>query len=142
MQGHHWAPEDGTCRPLHVEGFTEDAGPDPLTEFRGPTLLIWWSPQCVSCTLSATFFDRLQQAAAAAGYDVRRVQVTGDRVRRYPHVRSVPRYDIVLPRRATESFPSVHQDVYGEETQTHSVSNADRDRLREWFPQLRDQAEG
>ena len=126
------AATTATAPTVTNEGFAP--APGVMDAITGPTLVIWWSFTCVSCLINRGFFDRLEAAAHKQGYDVRRMLATEETLPHYPHVRTLPRYDVLTLKDGATS-------PYGNGIALQSIPNNDRRPLSLLFPTLSDDAQ-
>lgn len=92
------------------------------------TLVIWYTPGCPACKKNESIFQYLQQNPGM--FDVHRVEITRELQQKFPHVTTVPLYDIVVPRQGVSS-------AYGPETALETIANndlSDDEGLGRFFP--------
>ena len=118
----HWRPTGATCGDAATEGFelgVDDALRAPPSITR-KSLIIWVKRGCMACQINKPFFALLESKAKIQVY---RVQASEELRSRFPHVTTLPMYDIVEPA------PSEHSP-YGPGTRlVESIRNDQRDRL-------------
>lgn len=105
------------------EGFQDI--PQPITQ---PTVIIWWSPHCAACRHNEQRFRTIE--GHPNGFRVVRVKATREVLQRYPHVTSLPSFDLVWP----ETTPGA-TSVFGPATRLQTVRNFEaQDVLSQYFP--------
>jgi hypothetical protein len=136
MEGTYWHPgtagvnrQLGVCtqHPISAQAMLSEPYSDGApVAINGPTLIIWSRRGCSACMANEGLFRRLR--TYSAGYHVFQVEATPDMVRRYPHVKVLPTYDVVRPLAGSQS-------PYGDGFEVHSIPNNARGELARLFPQ-------
>lgn len=141
MQGSFWKPSlggdnyGGSCRlPLYLYRCSDEKqttrNDEVPTNIVQNTLVIWWSPSCFACKQNEPTFRYLMENPG--GFSVHRVEITQALQQRFPHVTTIPRYDVVLLKHGATS-------TYGKNTELHSIANNDLSNtgLGKYFPGVR-----
>jgi hypothetical protein len=129
MEGNHWHPGKTPCVPPVTQRLvSEDADGVPLP-IRRPTLIIWHMRTCVACRNAAGFFRKLEEEAG--DFQVLRIEANREYIQRYPHIQTLPLFDVIRPAPGTSS-------PYGADTQLLTVRNHERHLLRSVFPRAFD----
>jgi hypothetical protein len=133
--GDHWHPgrypscpaRIGPPRPGDAASApdADDATVDVPATFARRTLIIWYLPTCAACNHAKGFMRRLEESPN--DFAIVRVQATRGRLERFPHVQTLPLFDLVFPEPGAAS-------PYGPGTSLVTVRNYERRRLREYFP--------
>ena len=118
----YWRPKGAICGDGATEGFEsgDDAALRAPPSITKKSLIIWVKRGCMSCQINKPFFALLESQAKVQVY---RVEASEELRSKFPHVTTLPMYDIVEPA------PSEHSP-YGPGTRlVESIRNDRRDRL-------------
>lgn len=146
-QSNYWTPQQGVDRSVavcriprcnYLLSVPDDEGshrnqPPPIPGFPFPLttrhIVIWHQKDCAACQASKPVFAGLREAGRAARppFGVTEMEITPALLARFPHVTSVPLYDVVDPD------PAVTASPYGPGIRLTTVRN-DVNALREVVP--------
>lgn len=102
----------------------------PPKSIQRRTLVIWFAPGCQACKKNEPVFEYIQQNPGM--FDVYRIEITRELQQLYPHVTTVPLYDVIVPMQGSSS-------VYGPETLLDTIQNNDLSNetgLGRYFPDV------